>query len=261
MGKHQTADKEWGCHLTDIVIDRSADDGAGFNLNIPSLSLTSKRDADLNRIPIMGVSGAGKSTLMNIMAAIEWPHSSRSRIEWTFPDGNCFSWGQDGPNPPQLSELRSRYFGYAFQSSTLIPHLNIGQNLTYPLEIRGVKKSGAVEKMREVIEDISMASIGNLVDRFPGELSGGELQRIALMQSMIYDPAVMFADEPTGSLDLKTRRTVMKVLTDWVDREPEGRMLIWVTHHENDPQDNGCEYRLIVADGGCCRQRISEDAV
>jgi len=250
---------KWGCNLSDIAIDRSAMGGAGFTLNIPSLRLNAEFGENWNKLPIMGISGAGKSTLMNIMAAIEWPHSLGSRIEWIFADGNRFEWGGDGPTPAQLFELRRNYFGYAFQASTLIPHLNIAQNLTYPLEIRGVRKSIAKEKMEQVIRTISMNSIDNLINRYPGELSGGELQRIALMQSMIYDPAVMFADEPTGSLDPETRNTVMRVLTDWVDEDPTSRMLIWVTHHENDPQANGCNHRLMVADGTCRSQNYSED--
>ena len=249
---------KWGCYLSDITIDRSTVVGAGFKLNIQSLNLTSEFGDNWNKLPIMGVSGSGKSTLMNIMAAIEWPHSENSRIEWVFADGNRFEWGGGGPTPAQLSELRRNYFGYAFQSSTLIPHLNIAQNLTYPLEIRGVKKSIAKEKMEQVIQAIFGGPIDNWLNRFPGELSGGELQRVALFQSMIYNPAVMFADEPTGSLDPETRNMVMRVLTDWVDQLPSGRMLIWVTHHENDPQANGCNHRLMVSDGNCRSQYYLE---
>ena len=92
-----------------------------------------------------------------------------------------------------------------------------------------------------------------LFERFPAQLSGGQRQRVALVQAMIHNPYVLFADEPTGSLDRETRKQVMNVLYAWVD-EPQQRgkrLLLWVTHHENDPRDSGVQRMLYIKSGSC----------
>ncbi len=116
------------CHLKEIVLDR----GNEFELYIPELHIPQD---SANKIPLMGKSGAGKSTLLNLMAAIEWPHK-KSRISWRFPDNTEISWGKKGLRNNQASELRCKYFGYAFQDSTLISHLTVCDNLCYPLELK-----------------------------------------------------------------------------------------------------------------------------
>ncbi len=191
----------------------------------------------------MGISGAGKSTLLNMIAAVEWPDSGT--ILWSFPDNNeQIRWSSRGPSSRQVTRLRRNYFGYAFQDSTLIPNLRVCDNLAYPLLLKGYSNQDALRKSRDCLESILVREeedIDNLFRRFPSKLSGGQRQRVALVQAMIHDPYVIFADEPTGSLDHSTRKLVMKVLYDWVD-DPNysgKRYLIWVHCSKNEPGNKG----------------------
>jgi putative ABC transport system ATP-binding protein len=237
------------CQLHDIVLERDN----GFKLEISDFQIPPQDGGMHNKIPFMGVSGAGKSTLLNIMAAIEWPH--HGTISWRFPDSTVISWSHDGPSGAEARKLRREYFGYAFQDSTLMPHLQIRENLSYPLEFKGYSSKQAHNIAWEALEKVLLAEEkqqkDELFKRFPAQLSGGQRQRVALVQAMIHDPYVLFADEPTGSLDRETRKQVMKVLYEWVDdREHYGkRLLLWVTHHENDPRDADVHHMLYIRSG------------
>lgn len=114
-------------------------------------------------------------------------------------------------------------------------------------------RARALERLGEAFAG-DEARAAMMMDRFDTEVSGGERQRISLLQALMRDPYVLFADEPTGSLDSMTRATVMRMLTDWIDRKPDERMFVWVTHHESDPADNGAAQRLYVADGSVVYQ-------
>jgi ABC-type lipoprotein export system ATPase subunit len=204
----------------------------------------------LNRLPVMGPSGAGKSTFLNLLSCTSFPQTGEGEVSWTFPDGYSCKWGARGPGRDTLIRLRQQYFGYAFQTASLQPQLTIGENLTFGLENTG--EYSAAQARARALEVLIKAFSGNelrarnIFDRYDTEISGGERQRISLMQAMIRDPYVLFADEPTGSLDKETRAHVMGVLTRWLDEKPDERLLIWVTHHDNDPQDNGAQRRLFV---------------
>jgi len=240
----------WGCEVHDLFISRGNKHDKTFELRVPRLSL-SLQTLGGNKLPIMGVSGAGKSTLMNVIAAIEWPHTASSKITWTFPDGKIISWSANGPDPQHLKLLRRDYFGFAFQASTLIPHLTILDNLTYPLEISGYSRNHARQKAIGFLERVVLDDGSSILGQYPHELSGGEKQRVALIQSLVHDPTVLFADEPTGSLDPVTRGYVMDVLVNWVETSPQEKFLIWVTHHADDPHEYQITRRLSVFDGIC----------
>ena len=242
--------EHWGCEVHDLFISRGNQHDKAFELRVPKLSLC-PQTLGANKLPIMGVSGAGKSTLMNVIAAIEWPHSASSKITWTFPDGEIISWSVNGPDPKHLKLLRRHYFGFAFQASTLIPHLTILDNLTYPLEISGYSRDQAREKAVGFLERVVLDDVSSILGQYPHELSGGEKQRVALIQSLVHDPTVLFADEPTGSLDPVTRGYVMDVLVNWVETSPQEKFLIWVTHHADDPEEYKITRRLSVFDGTC----------
>jgi len=237
------------CRLQDVELARDN----GFSLKIPDFSIPKPSDGGINKIPFMGVSGAGKSTLLNIMAGIEWP--GKGTVTWIFPEHAPISWSTRGPEPDAMRELRRRFFGYAFQDSTLMEHLRIGDNLIYPLLLKGETPAKARKTAREALWKVLIgdekSKINDYLNRFPFQLSGGQRQRIALVQAMIHDPFVLFADEPTGSLDADTREQVMGVLYEWVDdREHRGkRLLIWVTHHEDDPAHAGVRQFLQIISG------------
>lgn len=254
-----TTEQGWGCELDDVLVERRRDGVNTFRLEVPSFRLAHCAK-NLNKLPIVGVSGAGKSTLLNIMAAVEWPHGKKSKVKWTFPDGQHFSWGPRGVSPGRILPLRQRYFGFAFQSSTLTPYLTVEDNLSYPLEISGVPRTRALAKARTILERVMNEDVGPILGHYPHQLSGGQKQRVALIQAMIHNPVVLFADEPTGSLDPITRQVVMKVLMDWVDAAPDERLLVWVTHHAKDTWEHNVVFRVKVSNGGCRLQPWNEAA-
>lgn len=239
----------WGVELSPLTFERKGRAvEERFKLELPALAITAGVGG-LDRVPIMGVSGAGKSTLLNLLAGVIWPTSSNAKIRWRFPDGTTIEWGPNGPPSDQLTLLRKQYFGYSFQSAMLQPHLTIRENLAYPLEALGLSHKEAMAEARKRLKplfDVRDSRLDSVLDRFASTPSGGEKQRVALMQALVRDPPVLFADEPTGSLDPATRTVVMEVLRDWLDEGKDKRLLIWVTHHETDPADNGADHRLFV---------------
>lgn len=239
------------CQMNNITLARDHE----FELRIPDLSISTQGRSALYKLPFMGESGAGKSTLLNIMAAIEWP--DHGTVSWTFPDETMILWSSRGPSVRDARLLRRKYFGFAFQDSTLLPHLRVCDNLCYPLLFTGASKKNATkaawDALDRVLLDDEKKYKKELFQRFPSKLSGGQRQRIALVQAMIHNPYVLFADEPTGSLDRITRKQVMDVLYEWVE-EPNflgKRLLLWVTHHENDPLDAEVN-KIISMKSGIC---------
>lgn len=253
-------DGRWGVRIRNVHFERPGDDESQrFRLDIPDFHIGAGPDQP-NRIPIMGISGAGKSTLMNLLAAVVWParENAEAKVAWRFPDGFTCEWDANGPSAATLIKLRRKYFGYAFQSVSLQPHLTIAENLCYPLEISGTPHAEAMKIAEERLSQVFHGDrdrARSIMRRFDSDVSGGEKQRISLVQSVIHDPYVLFADEPTGSLDQNTRRSVMQVLLDWLDEKPRERLLLWVTHHADDPNENGVNRRVFIADRRCAWQQ------
>lgn len=263
----------WGATVRNLDVRRQNSLGeTSFTLKVPgSISLVAGHDG-VDRIPVMGPSGAGKSTFLNLLSCTSFPQTPDATVSWTFPDGVSCSWGMDGQvswkttgggagfsGRGALVRLRQRYFGYAFQTASLQPQLTIGENLTFGLENTGVPHREAVERAMQRLTRVfsgDEARAANIFKRYDTEVSGGERQRISLMQALIRDPYVLFADEPTGSLDSDTRALVMSLLTDWLNEDHDHRLLVWVTHHARDPQDNGADHRMLVADGGVRYQAL-----
>jgi ABC-type lipoprotein export system ATPase subunit len=248
----------WGPQVEAVdVVRQNTSGGVSFNLSVDQLDMRIG-GTRLNRLPIMGPSGAGKSTLLNLLSCISFPLSPDAKVSWRFPDGYTCQWGNHGPGREILLRLRQKYFGYAFQTATLQPHLTIKENLSYGLENSGVPTKMAVDKAYEALVSVFAGDEMRALDmmgRYETEVSGGERQRISLLQAFIRDPCVLFADEPTGSLDHETRGEVMSLLQDWLAEKPEERLLFWVTHHEEDPQDNNADRRLFVANGSAKWQK------
>ncbi len=167
-------------------------------------------------IVLLGRSGSGKSTLLNLISGIDLPAS-----------GELFV---NGIDLTTLSEhdrtlFRRRNIGFVFQSYNLIPTLTVAENLLLPLEL--VKRDDNEGRMR-IIEWLDLLGLGDRLNSYPDCLSGGEQQRIAIVRSLIHDPALILADEPTGNLDLETGRQVLDIL-DSLARE-KGKTLIMATH-------------------------------
>ena len=190
-------------------------------------------------LPITGRSGCGKSTLMYLLAALKWPNEGT--IRWTFPDKTKIVWrAGELLSYEERQALRTQYFGFAFQDSTLLPYLTVRQNLAYPLELLGMKARQIEDRVRETLDwvipkNAEHESVEYFLPKYPVELSGGQRQRIAIAQALTKRPTVLFADEPTGNLDVSTRKEVMGGIGNWLAAGEGKNAFVWVTHHETDP--------------------------
>ncbi len=209
-------------------------------------------------LPLMGPSGGGKSTLLYLLAALKQP--AKGTVTWVFPDGQQHTWGPKGADFTKAIKLRLKYFGFAFQDSTLSMHLRVVENIAYPLVLKGEAdwdeaKRRAENVLDEVLLPHEKPDKKALLEKFPARLSGGQKQRVALAQAMVQEPWVLFADEPTGQLDLGSRVQVMKCLEKWVAKGQGRHCLIWVTHHHTDDLDITGVEQLLFIDEKTCRLR------
>ncbi|MGE5392892.1 MAG: ABC transporter ATP-binding protein [Candidatus Saccharibacteria bacterium] len=164
-------------------------------------------------VAIMGPSGSGKSTLMHILSFLDRPTSG----EYIF-DGKDTSTFDDNT----LAALRNEEIGFVFQSFNLLPRTTVYDNVKLPLQYgRNRDKDELAKKALESV------GLGHRLDYYTNQISGGEKQRVAIARALVNDPAVLFADEPTGNLDSKSGNVVMNILQKLND---EGRTVILVTH-------------------------------
>jgi ABC-type lipoprotein export system ATPase subunit len=240
---------ETNCHLKNVTFVRKAHHKSFF-IQIPDLHIPDRHASSQQKIPIIGESGAGKSTLLNGLAVMMKP--AAGEITWTV-DSKDFHFSQNNWKESQAVYCRKSLFGFAFQDSTLTPHMTVAENLIYPQRINGVSCKAAEKKAFHVLKKVlrDNENIENMLSKYPYQhLSGGERQRVSLAQAMINDPKVLFADEPTGNLDIHTRHIVMDSIFEWVADQAD-RMLVWVTHHEKDPQNAGVDQHLCVTGQTC----------
>ncbi len=167
---------------------------------------------------VVGPSGSGKSTLLNIIGALERPTSG----EVFFAGKNLANLGDS-----EVSAIRNREIGFIFQLHHLLPQCTVLENVLIPTIPLGIKKSKN-EVMRRAKTLLEKVSLTDRMDFFPAVLSGGELQRIAVVRALINTPKLILADEPTGSLDKESSENLGRLLVD-LNRE-EGVSLITVTH-------------------------------
>ena len=167
-------------------------------------------------VTIMGPSGSGKSTLLHLAGGLDVPTSGEVLVA-----GKPTSSMDD----TTLTLLRRHEIGFVFQFFNLIPSLNIVQNASLPALLAG-KPAGAVRSRAE--ELLKTLGLGGRMDHFPEELSGGEMQRVAIVRALITDPPIVLADEPTGNLDTATGVEILKILQE-VARE---RTVVIVTHDD-----------------------------
>jgi putative ABC transport system ATP-binding protein len=171
-------------------------------------------------IAIMGASGSGKSTMLNLLGCLDRP-----------TDGSYFLGGRDvaGLDDDELSEIRSRYLGFIFQSYNLIQQYTVLENIQLPLTYQG---NGDIspEAQERSVEVAGLVGLGDRLDHRPSQLSGGQQQRVAIARSLINDPYIILADEATGNLDTKTSHEIMEVLERLNDG---GKTIILVTHEDD----------------------------
>ncbi|PHV39216.1 ABC transporter ATP-binding protein [Janthinobacterium sp. BJB304] len=169
------------------------------------------------RVAVMGPSGCGKSTLLSILGGLLRQQSGS--YEFDGHDLRSFS-------PAQLAKFRGEQIGFVFQHFALLPHLTLQENLQVPIEHLNVSRR---EASYRALEMLSKVGIENLARRFPAEVSGGQAQRAAIARSIMRNPPVILADEPTGSLDDRSSSDVLELLNTLA---ADGTTLIVVTHNE-----------------------------
>ena len=198
--------------------------------------LTILRDIDftLNKgdtAAIVGASGSGKSTLLSIVAGLDTPSSGTVHIDGV----DLFALTED-----QRAALRAQKVGFVFQSFQLLGNLTALENVMLPLELSGRRDARAT-----ATHMLQRVGLGERLASYPKVLSGGEQQRVALARAFVVQPAVLLADEPTGSLDFATGATIMELMFE-LNRE-QGTTLVLVTH------DRGiaarCERRITIEAG------------
>ncbi|NQW81051.1 MAG: ABC transporter ATP-binding protein [Polaromonas sp.] len=185
-------------------------------------TLTILRDIDFSlaakeTAAIVGASGSGKSTLLSIIAGLDTPTKGTVRLAGQ----DIFAISED-----DRAALRAQKVGFVFQSFQLMANLTALENVMLPLELSGVRGARAM-----ATEMLGRVGLGQRLGHYPKVLSGGEQQRVALARAFVVQPAVLLADEPTGSLDFATGETVMKLMFEL--NQELGTTLVLVTHDQS----------------------------
>lgn len=166
-------------------------------------------------IAIVGPSGSGKSTMMNMIGALDLATK-----------GEIFLDDEDIENleESELAQIRGRKIGFVFQTFNLIPTMTAMENVMLPMTFQGLGGEEKLERAEEILKKVGLEHRKN---HFSNELSGGEMQRVAIARALANNPEVILADEPTGNLDSKTGKEIMKIFTDL---NKKGKTIILVTH-------------------------------
>jgi putative ABC transport system ATP-binding protein len=188
-------------------------------------------------VAVMGPSGSGKSTLLHCLAGIIQPDAGTVTY-----DGRELSAMPDQPR----SALRRTEFGFVFQFGQLVPELSCVENVALPLRLGGVKRREAEARARDWLDRLEVADVA---PKRPGEVSGGQGQRVAVARALVTGPKVIFADEPTGALDSLNGEHVMRLLTGAA--KETGAAVILVTH---EPRVAAYSSREVIVRDGRTRQ-------
>ena len=182
---------------------------------LDNVSLTVKRGEFLS---ILGPSGSGKSTLMNIIGCLDVPTS-----------GTYVLAGEDVSklDSNQLAGIRNREIGFVFQSFQLLPKLTALANVELPLIYAGMSLSDRKKKAKDILDRVGLS---DKLRNLPSQLSGGQQQRVAIARSLVTEPAILLADEPTGALDQATGVQIMNLFKEL---HGEGHTVIMITHDQN----------------------------
>jgi putative ABC transport system ATP-binding protein len=209
--------------------------GIGKTVKSGSSDLVILREIDLNvtagdAVAVVGASGSGKSTLLAILAGLDTPTAGRVEVD----GADLFGMDEDA-----RAELRGRSVGFVFQSFQLLPSLNALENVMLPLELAG--RADAEAMARDILSRVGLAE---RLSHYPKHLSGGEQQRVALARAFSVRPKLLFADEPTGSLDAASGSGVIDLVFEL--NRSFGTTLVMVTHDEHLAQRCGRIVRLVA---------------
>lgn len=182
---------------------------------------------------LMGPSGSGKTTLLSILGCILTPTEGTLSIAGE---------STEGLSPEGLADLRRRHVGFVFQSYNLFPTLNALENVRLALDVRGEKYADTVIKSETALREVGLA---HRLRSFPGNLSGGEQQRVAVARALASKPSIILADEPTAALDSENGHAVMELLSDIA--KDDSRAVLAVTH---DPRTHAYADRIVRIEDG-----------
>jgi putative ABC transport system ATP-binding protein len=223
-----------------------ATEQVGKQVSSPEGTLTILSDVSFavergESVAIVGPSGAGKSTLLALLAGLDLPTSGRIWLD---------GWELSALDEDGRAQVRAASVGFVFQSFHLVPSLNALENVMLPLELAG----GEAPK-KKALEILDTVGLKARTSHYPSQLSGGEKQRVAIARAFAAEPAVLFADEPTGNLDAKTGENIMRIMFE-LNRD-SSTTLVLVTHDRRLAERCDREIRLdagrLVADTGGVR--------
>lgn len=184
-------------------------------------------------VSVVGASGAGKSTLLQILGTLSTPDTGSLIID-----------GQEvlHMNASRLSAFRNRRIGFVFQSHRLLPEFTALENVMIPSLIAGLSNKESASRAKALLSEVGLS---DRMDHKPSELSGGEAQRVAIARALVNNPAVLFADEPSGNLDSATKQDIHRIFFEM--REKHGQTIVIVTHDET--LADMCDRKLVMSDG------------
>jgi putative ABC transport system ATP-binding protein len=182
-------------------------------------------------LAVMGESGVGKSTLLNLLAGLDMPDSGRVLLE-----GVDLSALDDDA----ATLLRRRSVGFVFQAFHVLPYLTVEQNVALPLDLLGIKQPARGQRTRDMLEAVGLESLAR---RYARELSGGEVQRIAIARALVHRPRLVLADEPTGNLDPRSAAQTLQLLRAQIKSNAGAGILITHSRTAADTAD-----RILVLD-------------
>lgn len=184
-------------------------------------------------VSVVGASGAGKSTLLQILGTLSTPDTGSLIID-----------GQEvlRMNASRLSAFRNRRIGFVFQSHRLLPEFTALENVMIPSLIAGLSNRESASRAKALLSEVGLSE---RMGHKPSELSGGEAQRVAIARALVNNPAVLFADEPSGNLDSATKQDIHRIFFEM--REKHGQTIVIVTHDET--LADMCDRKLVMSDG------------
>lgn len=169
-------------------------------------------------VAIMGPSGSGKSTTMHVLGALDTPTTGK----YLFKGKDISTYSND-----ELAEIRNREIGFVFQTFNLLPRTTVFKNVERPMLYGKVPPE---EREKRVMDALKLVGIEEKAQNLSNHISGGQIQRVAIARSIIMNPAILLADEPTGNLDTKTANEIMGYLKELND---QGRTIVVITHEED----------------------------